>query len=70
MTFARLRAATARAAGVVLHGLGGICDDGDRFAAYLYRALWVECPCCLFFRGVALGFLIGAAAVVAVAALL
>jgi hypothetical protein len=44
----------------------GICDTDTRLAARLYDALWVECGCCLFYRG----FAVGAAFAFCIAAIL
>ncbi len=65
-----LAARAARAARFVVDALGGICDSPTRLPARVYLALWVECPCCLFNRGVALGFLLGLVVSAAIAALL
>ena len=32
-----------------------VCDDPDRIGARIFRALRSDCPCCTFWRGVALG---------------
>lgn len=37
----------------------GICDKPERLAARLYDALWVECGCCLFYRGFGTGIVTG-----------
>jgi hypothetical protein len=42
----------------------GLCDKPTRLAARLYDALWAECGCCLFYRGVAVGAAFAAAVAV------
>jgi hypothetical protein len=37
-----------------------LCDHPDRIAARIYAGLRSDCPCCTFWRGVALGFFVGA----------
>jgi hypothetical protein len=36
-----------------------ICDKRSRLLARLFTALEVDCPCCTFYRGVALGVIVG-----------
>lgn len=48
-----------------------VCDTPDRIPARIFAALESKCPCCTFFRGVALGALVGASiAALIIAALL
>lgn len=37
-----------------------LCDTPDRLTSRVYRILQVECGCCTFYRGVALGSTLGA----------
>jgi len=43
----------------------GFCDHPDRYAARLFVALKSDCPCCTFYRGIAVGITLGAAIVAA-----
>lgn len=38
------------------------CTEDDLVFTPLYLRAWVECPCCLFYRGMALGFVLAAIA--------
>lgn len=50
--------------------LPGWCSSPEHWAARLTGYLWTDCPCCLLWRGLALGFAAGAAAAAAAVAVL
>lgn len=42
-----------------IHRALRLCDKPDRLGARLYIAVRSECGCCTFYRGVAIGVLVG-----------
>ncbi len=46
------------------------CQSEEHWTAKVFNYFWAECGCCLLFRGITVGFLLGTAISAAIALLL